>query len=194
MANILLLLLKYKYLILFPIAILEGPFTAIIVGFLASDNIFNIFLAYVILVFGDIIGDSFYYSLGRLGGSSLNKHGHRIGVTTEKLEKAKQYFANYHHRALIMSKLVYGVGLSGLIAAGALKISFKKYFETCFLIAVCQSAVLLAIGFFFGSAYLKIGKYLNTYATIISVAALFLIGFFIFRVIKKNIRLKNLNN
>ena len=161
---------------------------------MASIKIFNIFLAYIVLVFGDLIGDSFYYSLGRLGGSSLAKHGHRIGVTAEKLEKAKQYFANYHHRALIMSKLVYGVGLSGLIAAGALKISFKKYFKTCFFIAVCQSAVLLAVGFFFGSAYLKIGKYLNTYAAIISIVALFLIGFFIFSVIKKNIRLKNSNN
>jgi membrane protein DedA with SNARE-associated domain len=191
MANILGLLIKYKYLILFPVAVLEGPFTSILVGFLASVNIFNIFLAYIILVSGDMVGDSFYYSLGRLSGSSIAKHGARFGVTTEKLETAKKYFSNYHHRALIISKLAYGIGLSGLVAAGALKIPFRKYLKTCFFIALIQSAFLLLIGFLFGHAYLQIGKYLNIYAKIVSAVVLLLIGYFIFYKLKKNFKLKD---
>ena len=50
------LLLTYKYLILFPIAVFEGPFAAIIVGFLSSSHIFNIFIVYLVVVLGDMVG------------------------------------------------------------------------------------------------------------------------------------------
>ena len=190
MAHVLLLLTKYKYLILLPIAILEGPFAAIITGFLVSSGIFNIFVVYVVLVLGDMIGDSFYYALGRLSGSSVIKHGHHIGISKEKLENAKKYFSDYHHKALIISKLAYGVGVSGLVAAGVLKISYKKFMKTCFFIAIIQSALLLLIGFLFGHAYLQIGKYLNIYAKIITIAVMILIGYFIFSKIKKSLKIK----
>jgi len=190
MTHILFLLIKFKYLILVPIAILEGPFAAIIVGFLASSGVFNLFAVYGILVLGDMIGDSFYYALGRLSGSSVVKHGRHFGITPKKLENAKQYFTVYHHRALIISKLAYGVGLSGLVAAGVLKISYKKFIKTCALIALIQSAFLLLIGFIFGHAYLQIGKYLNIYAKIISITALILIGYFIFSKLKGSLKLK----
>ena len=188
MASILLLLAKYKYLILFPIAVLEGPFAAIIAGFLSSSGIFNIFLVYLFIVTGDMVGDSFYYFLGRLSGSSIVKHGHHIGITTDKLENAKDYFNNYHHRALVISKLAYGVGVSGLIAAGILKISYKRFIKTCLYIAVIQSAFLISIGFIFGHAYLQ--QYLNIYAKIILVITLILIGYFAFSKIKSKIKLQ----
>ena len=190
MAPILLLLVKYKYLILFPIAVLEGPFAAIIVGFLSSSGIFNIFLVYLFLVVGDMVGDSLYYLLGRLSGSSIAKHGHRLGITTEKLETAKNYFNNYHHRALIISKLAYGVGVSGIITAGILKISYKKFIKTCAYIAIIQSACLVLIGFLFGNAYLQIEQYLNIYTKIVLIIALILAGYYIFSKIKSKIKLQ----
>ena len=190
MASILLLLVKYKYLILFPIAVLEGPFAAIIVGFLSSSGVFNIFVVYLFLVVGDMVGDSLYYFLGRLSGSSFVKHGHRLGITPEKLEIAKNYFSNYHHRALIISKLAYGVGVSGIVAAGILKIPYKKFLKTCMYIAIIQSACLVLIGFLFGHAYLQIEQYLNIYAKIILIIALILVGYFIFSKIKSKIKLQ----
>jgi len=189
MSSILVLLIKYKYLILLPVAILEGPFAAIIAGFLASSNVFNIFVVYVIIVLGDMIGDSFYYFLGRLSGSSVVKHGRHIGVTHEKLENAKKYFANYHHKALVISKLAYGIGISGLVAAGVLKISYKKFMKTCLFIALIQSAFLLSMGFLFGHAYLQIGNYFNVYAKIVSAIIFIFIGCLIFSKLKRKFKL-----
>lgn len=190
MTSILLLLAKYRYLILFPIAVLEGPFAAIIVGFLSSSGVFNIFIVYLVVVSGDMVGDSLYYFIGRLSGSSIMKHGHYIGITADKLEVAKKYFADYHHRALIISKLAYGIGVSGIIAAGILKISYRKFIKTCTYIALIQSACLISIGFLFGHAYLQIEKYLNIYAKIILIIALILVGYFIFIKVKSKIKLK----
>lgn len=190
MTSLLSLLATYKYLILLPIAILEGPFAAIISGFLVSANVFNFFIVYIFIVLGDMIGDTFYYFLGRLSGSSVVKHGHYLGITTETLENAKKYFSDYHHRALIVSKLAYGVGISGLVAAGILKISYNKYIKTCTYIALIQSAFLLSMGFIFGHAYLQIEKYLNNYTKIISIVILILVIYFIFTKIKGSLKLQ----
>ena len=45
----------------------EGPVLAIIIGFLIHQGYLAFLPSYIILIFGDIIPDSAYYYLGRLG-------------------------------------------------------------------------------------------------------------------------------
>ncbi len=178
------LLLTYKYLILAPLAIIEGPIVAIVVGFLTTLGVFNFLFAYIILVLGDIIGDGVIYYIGHSGKKVL----HYFKVTPEKLEKAKTYFHENHHKAIIMSKLVHGIGFTGLIAAGASHVPYKRYFKTCMTISCIQSFVMLVIGIFFGHAYVAIEKYLNYYAAGASVIALLVILIVVIRKYKINVR------
>lgn len=55
--QIILLLTAHKYLFLFPAAVVEGPIVTVIAGFLSSLGIFNIFIAYAVVVVSDIVGD-----------------------------------------------------------------------------------------------------------------------------------------
>ena len=162
------LLLTYRYLILIPFAIIEGPILTIICGFLVTLKVFNPLAVYVVVVLGDIVGDGGIYYMGYSGKKFLKY----FGVTEEKLEKAKLYFRDNHKKAIAMSKLVHGIGFTGLVAAGALHVPYKKYFKTCALISIFQSLILLIIGIFFGHAYTQIGKYLNYYAAGVSVVGL----------------------
>ena len=93
MEHILLLLTQYKYLLLFPIVVIEGPFITMISGFLMSTGVFNFFIAYPLIVLADLTGDAIFYCLGRWSGKSLLKFTARFGVTAEKLESAKKYFS-----------------------------------------------------------------------------------------------------
>jgi len=167
------LLLTYKYLILMPLAIIEGPIVAVICGFLVTINILNPLLVYVILVVGDIVGDGIIYYIGYSGKRFLKY----FKVTEEKLEKAKKYFQENHKKAIFMSKLAHGIGFTGLIAAGALHVPYKRYFKTCTSISLVQSAVMITIGILFGHAYVVIGKYLDYYAAGVSVIVLTIILF-----------------
>jgi len=171
------LLLTYKYLILIPLSIIEGPIVAVVCGFLVTLNILNLLLVYVILVIGDVVGDGIIYYLGYSGKRFLKY----FKVTEEKLEKAKTYFHENHKKAIITSKLVHGIGFTGLLAAGASHVPYKRYFKTCTLISIVQSAVMLTIGILFGHAYVQIGKYLDYYAAGISVLVLVVILFIIIR-------------
>jgi len=177
------LLLTYRYFILIPIAIIEGPILTVICGFLVTLKVFNPLLVYVIVVSGDIVGDGGIYYMGYEGKRFLKY----FGVTEEKLEKAKLFFRDNHKKAIAISKLVHGIGFTGLVAAGALHVPYKKYFKTCALISIFQSLILLFIGILFGHAYTQIGKYLNYYAAGVSVLGLIVLLIIIMKKYKVNV-------
>ncbi len=172
------LLLTYRYLIFIPLSIIEGPIVTVIAGFLVSTGVFNPVIIYLIALVGDFLGDTGLYLLGRYGNKFIHRYGSKIGITAERMKEAASFFAQHHHKAISFSKLLHGVGFVGLITAGSLKISFKRYIKTCFFITAVQSFIMLLIGILFGHAYIKIGKYLNYYAAITSVIVLVCIFFF----------------
>jgi membrane protein DedA with SNARE-associated domain len=172
--------------VVIPLAIIEGPIISIICGFLTTMDVFNPLLIFVVMVFGDIVGDGIFYSIGLLGKRFLPF----FKITEEKIEKARKYFNENHNKAIIASKVVYGLGTTGLIAAGVLHVPYRKYFKTCAIISLIQSTIMITVGIFFGGAYEIIGKYFDYYAAIGSVAALFIIFFIAIRKYKKSVSKK----
>jgi membrane-associated protein len=178
------LLLTYKYIILIPLAIIEGPIVTVVCGFLVTLKFFNPFVVYVVMVLGDIVGDGAIYYIGYSGKRFLKY----FRITETKLETAKKYFHENHKKAIVMSKLIHGIGFTGLVAAGASHVPYKKYFKTCAFISGIQSLVMLLIGIFFGHAYLQIGKYLNYYAAFVSIIFLLFLLILFIKKYKLNIR------
>jgi membrane-associated protein len=186
MEHLILLLETYKYYIVIPLAILEGPILAIIVGFLVTLKVFNLFIVFVVLVMGDVIGDSFMYTLGRWGGKPvIDKVAPFLGITDQKLGDGKKFFDEKHVRAVMLSKLVHGLGFIGLITAGILKVPYRRFALTCIAISIAQIIVMITIGVFFGHAYVLLNKYLNFYAAGASIITALGLVIFIF------IKLKN---
>lgn len=87
-----------------------------------------------------------------------------------------------------MSKVFHGIGISGLITAGSLKIPYSKYFFTCFYVSLIQSAVLVIIGFLFGGAYVQIGRYFDYFAATMTIVALIIIAILIIKARNKIIK------
>jgi len=170
------LLLTYKYFILIPLAIIEGPIVSVIAGFLVTLGFFNPLVVYVVMVSGDIIGDGIFYYLGYRGKNLF----HYFKINEEKIEKAKVYFEKNHQKAIAGSKIMWGIGTTGLLAAGALHVPYKRYFKTCALYSLVQSFIMIFLGMFFGQAYEIIGKYFDYYAAIISILVLVVLLFFVF--------------
>ncbi len=183
------LILVYKYYILLPLAIFEGPLLAIISGFLISTGFLSLIPVYFIVVLGDALGDSFLYALGRWGRKTiLNRFGKFFNVTPEKVKQAEEYFSSNQKKALVISKIIHGIGIGGLIAAGSLQISYWKFVKTCFVVSIIQSAVIITLGVLFGGAYIRLAEYLNYYSAGTIVMALAAILFFIFKKLKFHLK------
>jgi membrane protein DedA with SNARE-associated domain len=175
-------LLVYKYFIIVPFSIIEGPVLAVICGFLVATKVLNFWIALPIFIVGDIIGDGILYFAGRAGKGALRF----FRVKEENLKEAKKYFVDNHHKALIMSKLIHGLGFTGLVAAGAVHVPYKKYFITCATVSLIQSSVLLVLGILFGHAYMKVGQYLNYYAATVSAIFVIIVVWLLFKRYNKN--------
>ncbi len=166
------LLYKYKYLLLFPLAIVEGPVLAVIAGFLCTSKFLNPFIAYPIIVIGDLVGDSLCYLLGRFGMPGFLKGIlKKLGVKPINADVARSYFNSNHTKAISLSKLTLGIGFAGIYFAGNSKIPYRKFIWVCLITSALQYVVYLGIGMLFGSAYQKISRYIDFLTALIIVTA-----------------------
>lgn len=179
MENIIELLAHYKYFILLPLAIVEGPILAVIAGLLCSQRILNPFYSYLIIVLGDITGDSIVYLLGRWGKSPrLRKISRWLGLTDIKLERARVFFEANPNKTISLSKIILGVGVAGIYMAGHAKIAYNKFIGICLVTSALQYIFYIGTGFLFGEAYKQISHYLDYFATVSILGALAIAVFF----------------
>ncbi len=168
--------------------IVEGPIITVIAGFLSSLGYLNLFMAYAVVVIGDLIGDSIYYSVGRWGRNFiLRRWGRYVGITMKRIMRLQEYFAKHKGKTLVVGKISHAFGAPILVAAGVANVPYWEFAGINCLATLPKSLALLLIGFYFGKAYAKINAYFD-YAEIglVALAALLFILYFITKRITKN--------
>ncbi len=176
------LLYRYKYVLLFPLAIVEGPVLAVIAGFLCSNKFLNPLIVYPIIVLGDLVGDSLCYMLGRFGVPEFLKSIlKKVGFKPINLAAARYYFNANHKKAISFSKIALGIGFAGIYFAGNVKIPYRKFIWVCLFTSALQYVVYLGIGMLFGNAYKKISHYIDFLTAIIIVTALTIVLFILLK-------------
>jgi membrane protein DedA with SNARE-associated domain len=187
------LLETYRYVVLFPLAIVEGPVLAVIAGLLCTQGFLNPLIAYPVIVIGDITGDSICYWLGRSSRSVRLSHfrliryiGSRLGSNGEKLERLRLFFDVNPIKTISLSKITLGVGIAGIFMAGNAKVPYLRFLPICLVVSAAQYLVYLMIGLLFGRAYIEIGHYLNSIAAACIMLTLGTVGFlFVKSVLKR---------
>jgi membrane-associated protein len=179
--HLLTLLSTYKYVVLFPLSLVEAPLMSILGGFLIALGHIDIFIAYVVIIAGDFVGDGVLYVAGWWGAPFLDRLRRRLGVTDEKMARVSLYFQESYGKAIVTSKLVHGVGFTGLIVAGSLRVPFWRYALVCVLVTCSQSAVLMAAGVLSGGAYLEVARYFGIWGGLASIVALIAIAVVVYR-------------
>lgn len=187
--QLLLWLVSYRYAVLFPAVVVEGPIVTIIAGFLASQGHFNLVPVYALIVVGDVVGDTFYYALGRWGRQQVvDRWGKYVGITTERVATLEHHFQHHSGKTLIIGKLSHAVGVAILVAAGAAKMSYGRFVWFNFVGSLPKSLGLLLIGFFFGQAYVQLSRFLD-YAAL-ATGILGLLGILVYVVVTKRVSKK----
>ena len=182
--QILLWLTQYKFFALFPLTVAEGPVITVIAGFFSSLNYLNFWLAYAIIIAGDLAGDTLHYLIGRLGGERfIARWGRYIGVGQEQVLSLEKQFDKRGGQLLFIGKMSHGIGGAFLVAAGIIKMPFDKFIFSNMLATLLKSLLLLLLGFYFGHALSTINTYLERISLIALGAAILaaLIYFFYFR-------------
>lgn len=181
--KIIFLLLSYKYLIFFPLVMLEGPITTIIAGFLSSLGYMNFALTFFLAAIADLTSDAGYYLLGRWGRKRIiEKYGHYLGITLPRLERLENQFKNHDRKILAFGKIADPLSSTIQTIAGLTKMNFRKYLFWNIIITFPKSFILLTIGFYFGKALNQVDFYQRLVGVVASVLGIvIIIGYFICR-------------
>lgn len=154
-------LATYRYVLIVPITIIEGPIIMVLCGFLLRFGTFDLIPLYCILILSDLIGDVSWYCVGRYWGEPfVLKYGKYFSVNAKTLAKATALFHKHHDKILFISKITMGFGfaLVTLITAGIAKVPFKKYLMFNVAGQFVWTGVLLGVGYAFGNIYTSIDK------------------------------------
>jgi membrane protein DedA with SNARE-associated domain len=180
----------YKYIVIFPITVIEGPIITVIGGFLAYLGYLNFYVAIFFLALGDWVGDGLHWVLGRYysGATWFKKFGKFWGYDEKREIVIVEHFKKHPGKTVILAKVSHGVGGFIQIAAGMAKMDFWEFMKFSLIGTIPKTALLFFIGYFLGNSYEKINTYMNRVAYIVLFFAIFIcIYFMVKKVVNKKV-------
>lgn len=153
---------SYGYWIAIPIMIIEGPVITIVMGFLASLGLFNIFVVIALGTLSDLISDTGFYFSGRHGGERiLRKLKIPLLHQNEFLQKVRTRFVTHPGKIFFGAKVLTGVAQTTFVLAGVTKINYKKILKYTIPGGMIWSAGLALLGYYFGKNSNDISRILS---------------------------------
>jgi membrane protein DedA with SNARE-associated domain len=190
-AIIISLLQVHGYWIMFVLTFLEGSMIIYISAFAASLGILNLPAVIIIGIVGNLVGDIFYYGLGRLGRAAfVHRIIHKL-VSEERMKRIERYLHDAPGRTLLVIKLTPPLAIPGLIISGISAMPFWKFIVYAVVIGVVQGVVLALLGFYSGVAFGAIAHSFRFTEILIGIAiVLFVVVWFILRNLQRRVSQK----
>lgn len=168
----------YGYVMMLPLMIIEGPVVTIIAAMLASLGAFNIFFVLILSMLGDIIGDVILYFLGyRYGMVFVRRVGKYMGITESLVTRMEKYFAVHGGKTIFAVKSTTGLCWATFVAAGIVKMDFKKFVRYSILGGIIWSGFLVSMGYFYGYLWRELKIYIASAGWVIFAVAVVSIVF-----------------
>ena len=167
----------WTYAIIAIASFAEGPILAMLCGVLYKLGLVPFTPIYIALMAGDLLGDSFWYTIGyHFGYPFIKRFGKYFSLTESGVAAVTRIFHKHQNSILIISKVTMGFGfaLVTLVTAGIVKIPFKRYISLNFLGQFVWTGFLMVIGYFLGDLYIQINGVFGA----LFVAAIIIVLFF----------------
>ncbi len=146
--------ISHGYFLFFISAVLEGPLVTAAAGVAAALGYYSLYIIIALSVFGDLVADTVYYSIGYWSRKALIKrYGPYVGLTKERVGKLDSLLHRHTGKALVIIKLSPAIPIPGLIMVGSARVPLKKFVRIALLITLPKSILFALVGFFAGRAY-----------------------------------------
>ncbi len=176
------LILQYRYWILIPLSLIEGPVVAFVAGTLASVGYFSIYFLVALFFIRDVGLDGVYYAIGQFGGRTAfaRQMLTKIGVTNDHLDGVRVLWEKRPGWTMLIGKLSYGIASAFIVVAGMVKMPLSKFFAYGSLVAILQYGTLLLLGYFVGvSVGGSITKIIDNVQYVIAFAAIAITAYYL---------------
>lgn len=150
---------------------LPGDSLLFTAGFLASQNIFNIWILLPLITIGAIGGDSVGFWTGRKFGSWLIKQKESFFFQKKHLETAKRFYDKHGGKTLILARFMPAIRTFAPIVAGMAEMHYGSFVTYNVIGGLLWSFGLTLLGYFLGSVIPDADKYLLPIIGVIILAS-----------------------
>jgi membrane-associated protein len=139
----------WTYLVLAILVAVEGPVATLLGAAAASAGLMRPWLVFLAAAIGNMTADSLWYTLGYAGKLEWAlRLGRRLGLRVEILERVEQGMQRNAAWILFMAKLTVSFMIPSLIAAGLVKVPWRRWFPALFAGEMIWTGSLVLIGFY----------------------------------------------
>ena len=154
--------------------IAPGEFTVIIGGVVAGQGEIDIVPLIGLAWFCCVLGDSASFWLGhRLGRAFLVKHGPKVRINKETLEKVESYFDRHGGKTVLIGRFIGLVRAIAPFIAGSSGMSYRQFLPFSILGTGLWATTFSLLGFFFYRSFERVaniaGQVTLVFGTLIAI-------------------------
>jgi membrane protein DedA with SNARE-associated domain len=180
----------WTYLVLALLVAIEGPVATLLGAAAASAGLMRPWLVFLCAACGNLTADSLWYSLGYAGKLEwVLRFGRRLGVRPEFLEKLEQGMHDHAAKILFMAKLTVSFMIPSLIAAGLVKVPWRRWFPALFAGEMIWTGSLMLVGYFATEAIKRVQQGVEYFILALSLVFVIFIISVGRRVLRKGFKL-----
>jgi undecaprenyl-diphosphatase len=157
--------------------IAPGEFTIIIGGVVAGQGEIQIVPLIGLAWLCCILGDSASFFIGRkLGRSFMVKHGPKVRITEETLEKVEKYFARHGGKTVLIGRFIGLVRAVAPFVAGSSGMRYRVFLPYSVLGTGLWATTFSLLGFFFYRSFHKVANVAGQVTLVFGVLVAFILG------------------
>jgi len=146
------------YILIFIGMMLEGDTVLFIAAFLTHQGILHPLPMLLTALWGMILGDNLWYSLGfklRNSNTALNRWAEKLAQSFD------EHFKKHPFRTIFLSKFTYGVGHAIFFRSGAIRIKWNKLEQSDILATLFWMLIVGGLGYFTSASFSLVKHYLK---------------------------------
>ncbi len=137
------------YILLAALVAVEGPIATLLGAAAASAGLMRPLLVFLSAALGNLTADTLWYSIGYMGKKDWIFHfGKRLGLRESLIEHLKHNMVKHATKVLFLAKLTVSFVIPSLIAAGLLRVPWKRWFPALLLAETLWTGSLVLIGYY----------------------------------------------
>jgi membrane-associated protein len=153
-----------------------------VAGFLLSVHSISFVPTFLALVLGEIVNGFLWYGVGYWGGARSLDWITRHSRNQQKIvAKMREYMERYTARAILFAKVTFSITVVTQILVGSVKYPIKRFSLYNIIGSLGWVALVLAIGFFFGTSYTILFGYLESVGHLVLFTAIVVAVIFVFQ-------------
>jgi len=160
----------WTYLILFIMVALEGTLAILLGAAAASAGLMRPLPVFLTAAAGNLAADTLWYLLGYSGKQEWVFHfGRRLGVRPELMERLKKTLTKHATMVMFLAKATSSFVIPTLVAAGLLRIPFRRWFPYFIVSETLWTGALVLIGYYATESIKHVERGLNYFLLVIPV-------------------------